>query len=650
MLINIKNNIQNMSDKKLALLASILPISIMIFWHYSNAGLPFADANDFIGASGAIVNHFYNGDFLKGFYELYSGKPWRPVSFYLLLFPFMLISGNNILFTGACVHIICLFFIIIYSYHLLRCITDCKSSSFIGASLVGLLSGSFFPGGDSYLFAETALTPAVIGVIYHLYKSNFMISKKHSFYALIAMLIAFTVRPIEALLHLGPVLIYFFYSGYKNKVFSKKLILNILQVIILSIFLLSLKGLDITVDQRISNIDEFKAAELYEYLFKFLLIIIIILVIPLIYSLGRKFLYYLRLSKDNSGSYVLIIFSLFSFFILFWFADAWRDLYTWIYRTQLGDVARVTNTESSFLKLPNSLAELFNRFYFQITHAGLIPFIVTFFSSLIVFIYKIKERITNNSKLYLYLFYGLIIPIIPVMISISNTPRKFQISYILIIIFLIAYSYSINKITKFIVIFYMMTVSFQSASLINITKLNDNSYSQYVSGNFLKPRKESFETKIIEIINRNSSVYNFKNVDLAFMYPGIDHDIFTANMLSALIPKKTFYTSLPVIFEDYKSEWLINRLKKIHAVFLINPYGSMEISEKFSKVFKNDYINARFPQEKLYSELMHFYFSRKLEKSFNYISIECMDFPEKNNAQVVGCLLINRNIVKNNEN
>ena len=151
-----------------------------------------------------------------------------------------------------------------------------------------------------------------------------MISKRHSFYALIAMLIAFTVRPIEALLHLGPVLIYFFYSGYKNKVFSKKLILNILQVIIFSIFLLSLKGLDITVDQRISNIDEFQAAELYEYLFKFLLIIILILVIPLIYSLGRKFLYYLRLSKDNSGSYVLIILV---YSLYFWFADAWRSLY-----------------------------------------------------------------------------------------------------------------------------------------------------------------------------------------------------------------------------------------------------------------------------------------------------------------------------------
>ena len=51
------------------------------------------------------------------------------------------------------------------------------------------------------------------------------------------------------------------------------------------------------------------------------------------------------------------------------------------------------------------------------------------------------------------------------------------------------------------------------------------------------------------------------------MYPGIDHDIFTANMLSALIPKKTFYTSLPVIFEDYKSEWLIDRLKKFMQFF-----------------------------------------------------------------------------------
>ena len=46
-----------------------------------------------------------------------------------------------------------------------------------------------------------------------------MISKRHSFYALIAMLIAFTVRPIEALLHLGPVLIYFFTLAQEQSFF-----------------------------------------------------------------------------------------------------------------------------------------------------------------------------------------------------------------------------------------------------------------------------------------------------------------------------------------------------------------------------------------------------------------------------------------------
>ena len=81
----------------------------MILWNFNNIELPIADANDFIGAAGRISNYFWNGEIFKGLYELYSEKPWRPVTFHLLLFPFMLISKNNIIFTSTCVHIICLF-------------------------------------------------------------------------------------------------------------------------------------------------------------------------------------------------------------------------------------------------------------------------------------------------------------------------------------------------------------------------------------------------------------------------------------------------------------------------------------------------------------------------------------------------------------
>ena len=92
------------------------------------------------------------------------------------------------------------------------------------------------------------------------------------------------------------------------------------------------------------------------------------------------------------------------------------------------------------------------------------------------------------------------------------------------------------------------------------------------------------------------------------MYPGIDHDIFYSQHAKCFNSKNILYILASNFLKIIKVSWLINRLKKIHAVFLINPYGSMEISEKFSKVFKNDFVNARFPQEKLYAELMHFYF------------------------------------------
>ena len=209
MLEKIKKRIENISDMKIVIFSVLLPISLMLLWQLNNLGFPLGDANDFLGASGSISNHFHNGQIAEGIYQLFAGKPWRPVSFHLILFPFMLISKNNILFSAACVHILCLSLIIIYAYYIFRILSEIKISCFLCATSIGLLSGSFFPGGN-FLFAEVGLTPAVLATIYHLYASKFMTIKKHSIYALIAMLCAFTLRPIEAISHLLPVLIFFF--------------------------------------------------------------------------------------------------------------------------------------------------------------------------------------------------------------------------------------------------------------------------------------------------------------------------------------------------------------------------------------------------------------------------------------------------------
>ena len=67
------------------------------------------------------------------------------LSFHLFLFLFMLISNNNILFTTICVHSVCLFFIIFYSYLIFIRNCDSKIICFFGSAFIGLLSSSFLP-------------------------------------------------------------------------------------------------------------------------------------------------------------------------------------------------------------------------------------------------------------------------------------------------------------------------------------------------------------------------------------------------------------------------------------------------------------------------------------------------------------------------
>ena len=141
--------IEKLSDIKVALIATIIPLALMIWWHTNNIGLPVADAFDFLGTAGKIVNYFYDGNIDKGLYSLYAEKPWRPVSFYIFLFPLMLVSGNSVLFTFAAIHSIALFITIIYSYFILRMTDSSKSICLLGSIVIGTLSNSFF---GSFLF------------------------------------------------------------------------------------------------------------------------------------------------------------------------------------------------------------------------------------------------------------------------------------------------------------------------------------------------------------------------------------------------------------------------------------------------------------------------------------------------------------------
>ena len=642
---SIKNYIQEISDFKIALIATILPVYLMAFWQINNSGLPLGDAGDFIGTAGAISNLFFNGHFFEGIYQLFTEKPWRPVSFHLIIFPFMLISKNNILFSAACVHILCLSLIVIYAFLILRLLSDFKLTCFLGAISVGLLSASFFPGGG-FLFAEVGLTPAILAVIYHLYSSNFMMIKKQSFYGLFALILAITLRPVEAIIHLIPVLALFFYLGYKKSIFSKDLIISILKIFLVTLLLLSLKGLDFGADHRFLSIDNTNAAaKFYMKLFYLLSIFLLILFSPKILSKLKKFYFYLRNSKKENKSYALTIFTLFSLIIFLWFYNSWRELFAWIYRTQFGDIAEATNTSSNFIDMPNSILDVFLRFYNQIEMAGTLPFLFVFLFVVFALIYKFINKLKIKWDVILYLLLAIILPVIPVLISISNTSRRFALAYILMILVGILFVSSFNKLKRYFSLMLILLIFLQSVSIFSISKSDPLKYSRLISGDLNAPRHDATEKEIIDLIFKNSKRYDFKNVDLAFLYKDIESDIFTASLVNNLIIDKSYETTLPVIFGKYSRDWLINRIKEVHAIFIINPSGSMEISSGYADKFSNVSRETDIIQDKLYSDLLYLYFSKKLEDEFNYINAECIKLKTKT-KETEGCLLINSNHVK----
>ena len=666
--------IEKFTDKKVAFIAALIPLLLMVLWQINNVGLPVADANDFLYSASSLSHYLYDGNIDRFLYALYAEKPWRPVSFHLFLFPFMFISGNNVLFTFSVIHSLALFFIIFYSYYIFRLVCISKLTCLLAAIVIGTLSNSFFPGG-THLFAETILTPALLASIFYLVKSNYMTDKKNSIYALIAMTICFTIRPIEAIIYLLPIIIFFLYFGFRERIFKGATIIKILQFIFTLFFLLALvKGFDISLiaKDQIKLLHDGRAEILYTSIFKYFSSIVIIFLFPLILILSRDVFLWIKNSKENNNeSYVVIIFTSLSFLIFIWFLESWRDLYIWIYQTNFGQVAKANELVNHFFSVPLSFSDIYNRFFEQLKFSGLVPFILIFFITIISVLYKLYSKIKFSNKIYYYVFASSVIACIPVLITISNTSRKFALTYILFILFGILIFISIKKFYKIANYVFLSLAFIQILSIsiiigdsnfmvfdngnkkISIFKKLDgtvNGYNIISGGNILNPVDYSFEPKVANLIHESSKNLEYKHspIELPFMYHSLGKqgkvDIFTTNLLSNIKSyKKQYYTTLPIVLEGYKEKMLIKRISQSDGMFLINPYGNMDINKENLLVFETEIKESKYPQDLFYSNLMSIYFKGKLINDYNFKKYKCIDLSYKNNTRE-GCLFVKNTI------
>ena len=169
-------------------------------------------------------------------------------------------------------------------------------------------------------------------------------------------------------------------------------------------------------------------------------------------------------------------------------------------------------------------------------------------------------------------------------------------------------------------------------------------------------KQNDFNQLIANLIDKsaNSLKYDHSRIELSFMYSTLHKqgrlDIFTTNLLLDLAAyKKSYYTSLPIVLDGYSDKMLIKNVLNNDGFFLVNPYGSMSLTQENLKIFhnklnKSDNLNQpKYPQDFYYENLMLLYFSGKLTNQYNFKKYKCIDLSHRNYVRE-GCLLIKNSI------
>ncbi len=149
------------------LLSLLFPLSTQFIWLLHNTQLPRADAVEQLATSYHIFAAFKAHHWGNFFSELYMRHyQWRPTGFYLLEFPFQILSGGDMMFTTRGVTLLCTLVSCIYLYLLLR-IWLAPLLSVLATTLLGVMPSVAW--SSTFLaFSEIAFLPAILAAIYHL--------------------------------------------------------------------------------------------------------------------------------------------------------------------------------------------------------------------------------------------------------------------------------------------------------------------------------------------------------------------------------------------------------------------------------------------------------------------------------------------------
>jgi len=174
----------------------VLPVILVLLWHFCNQGLPNDDAATFAETSLRIAKQFHERGVISGVYALWGTRGWRPIAFPPLAVPFLLLTRNNVVAAAGATLLVIYAILVLYLYRL-ACL--CSPDSSIAA--VACSAAASLPAIVDYsliFFSESAWLLFSIACTYHLLRSGPFKVPVHALAAGFCGGLMLTIRPVES--------------------------------------------------------------------------------------------------------------------------------------------------------------------------------------------------------------------------------------------------------------------------------------------------------------------------------------------------------------------------------------------------------------------------------------------------------------------
>ena len=563
------------------IIASVLPISFVVFWSYLDKTLPVADGAAYTFEAyrlyDKLVAHSSYG-YIQTLKFLFIDRSWKPITFPYFLVPFIFIFQSKVGLALGALAGTSTMLLVATVYFLGKEV--CKLSR-LGAVLIGCTVG-LMPGILNVTlknFPETLALTASMAALLFLAKSNFFQKRSSSLAFAFFFFLALSIRPVETTLVMTIPVVGYIALGWQKKHIDGKAILftiywTFLFVNFLFFFPVLLGSVNVIPSQLFDKTpDSISAKSIYFIALTALTVLSLVftVVIGIMKCLELDILRKQKSSQPDEfskkpwvSSYLFESFFVFVFLNFLWWSPGFHLLFQWTYVTSFGVLGQELNYgfANSFLAVKDAV--VVNASFSALIFFGL---------GLITLLWFKKGVVEIYGKILFFLVSPTLLPLLVFLFSTQQSARKLVICLPLLVIAVMASTLLPGPLYKIRTSLAGAIIGIQ-ATLLCVGTLVPYQFAFTTPTNYagyLKPPKSyDVNLAVYQYLETAQSRHSFNSVSLLLAHAGLD--VFVINGISSTsLGSPAFFTTFQYTPEFREDLYKNSKELGVDHILIANP-------------------------------------------------------------------------------